>query len=223
MTYNASEEELAQYGLDDPELSVSVTYTPEDSEETAEFTLHISRDPEEREAAENETEENGEEEEITAYARVGDSPILYRIDGDSYKALMAAGYDDLRHYEVLTADFADITGFDITLEGESYAITSEGSGEDKTFYYGEEELDMADLQSALENLSAASFTDEAPDQKEEISLTVHLDNEAHPTVQITLYRYDGEQCLAVIDGTPVSLIPRSSVVDLIEAVNTIVL
>ena len=154
---------------------------------------------------------------------MGDSPILYRIDGDSYKALMAAGYDDLRHYEVLTADFADITGFDITLEGESYAITSEGSGEDKTFYYGEEELDTADLQSALENLSAASFTDEAPDQKEEISLTVHLDNEAHPTVQITLYRYDGEQCLAVIDGTPVSLIPRSSVVDLIEAVNTIVL
>lgn len=212
-----------QYGLDNPELSVSVTYTPEDSEETAEFTLHISRDPEEREAAENETEENGEEEEITAYARVGDSPILYRIDGDSYKALMAAGYDDLRHHEVLTADFADITGFDITLEGESYAITSDGSGEDKTFYYGEEELDTADLQSALENLSAASFTDEAPDQKEEISLTVHLDNEAHPTVQITLYRYDGEQCLAVIDGTPVSLIPRSSVVDLIEAVNAIVL
>lgn len=42
-------------------------------------------------------------------------------------------------------------------------------------------------------------------------------------MQITLYRYDGEQCLAVIDGTPVSLIPCSSVVDLIEAVNTIVL
>ncbi len=61
------------------------------------------------------------------------------------------------------------------------------------------------------------------DQKEEISLTVHLDNEAHPTVQIALYRYDGEQCLAVIDGTPVSLVPRSPVVDLIEAVNAIVL
>ena len=79
------------------------------------------------------------------------------------------------------------------------------------------------MQSALENLGAASFTDEQPDQKEEISLTVHLDNETHPTVQIALYRYDGEQCLAVIDGTPVSLVPRSPVVDLIEAVNAIVL
>ena len=224
VTYNVSEEELAEYGLDAPELSVTVTYVPEDSEQTAEFTLHISRDPDEQAAAEAEDgEEDETEEEITAYARVGESQIVYQITGDSYEALMAAGYDDLRHYEVLTADFADVTGLDISLEGESYTITAEGSGEDKTFYYGEEELDIADLQSALENMGAASFTDEEPSQKQEISITVHLDNEAHPTVQIDLYRYDGEQCLAVLDGTPTSLVPRDMVVDLIEAVNAIVL
>lgn len=224
VTYNVTEEELAEYGLDAPELSVTVTYVPEDSEQTAEFTLHISRDPDEQAAAEAEDgEEDETEEEITAYARVGESQIVYQITGDSYEALMAAGYDDLRHYEVLTADFADVTGLDITLEGESYTITAEGSGEDKTFYYGEEELDIADLQSALEDMGAASFTDEEPSQKQEISITVHLDNEAHPTVQIDLYRYDGEQCLAVLDGTPTSLVPRDMVVDLIEAVNAIVL
>ena len=224
VTYNVTEEELAEYGLDAPELSVTVTYVPEDSEQTAEFTLHISRDPDEQAAAEAEDgEEDETEEEITAYARVGESQIVYQITGDSYEALMAAGYDDLRHYEVLTADFADVTGLDITLEGESYTITAEGSGEDKTFYYGEEELDIADLQSALENMGAASFTDEEPSQKQEISITVHLDNEAYPTVQIDLYRYDGEQCLAVLDGTPTSLVPRDMVVDLVEAVNAIVL
>ena len=224
VTYNVTEEELAEYGLDAPELSVTVTYVPEDSEQTAEFTLHISRDPDEQAAAEAEDgEEDETEEEITAYARVGESQIVYQITGDSYEALMAAGYDDLRHYEMLTADFADVTGLDISLEGESYTITAEGSGEDKTFYYGEEELDIADLQSALENLSAASLTDEEPSQKQEISITVHLDNEAYPTVQIDLYRYDGEQCLAVLDGTPTSLVPRDMVVDLVEAVNAIVL
>ena len=224
VTYNVTEEELAEYGLDAPELSVTVTYVPEDSEQTAEFTLHISRDPDEQAAAEAEDgEEDETEEEITAYARVGESQIVYQITGDSYEALMAAGYDDLRHYEVLTADFADVTGLDITLEGESYTITAEGSGEDKTFYYGEEELDIADLQSALEDMGAASFTDEEPSQKQEISITVHLDNEAHPTVQIDLYRYDGEQCLAVLDGTPTSLVPRDMVVDLVEAVNAIAL
>ena len=224
VTYNVTEEELAEYGLDAPELSVTVTYVPEDSEQTAEFTLHISRDPDEQAAEDAEDgEEDETEEEITAYARVGESQIVYQITGDSYEALMAAGYDDLRHYEVLTADFADVTGLDITLEGESYTITAEGSGEDKTFYYGEEELDIADLQSALEDMGSASFTDEEPSQKQEISITVHLDNEAHPTVQIDLYRYDGEQCLAVLDGTPTSLVPRNMVVDLIEAVNAIVL
>ena len=224
VTYNVTEEELAEYGLDAPELSVTVTYVPEDSEQTAEFTLHISRDPDEQAAEDAEDgEEDETEEEITAYARVGESQIVYQITGDSYEALMAAGYDDLRHYEVLTADFADVTGLDITLEGESYTITAEGSGEDKTFYYGEEELDIADLQSALEDMGAASFTDEEPSQKQEISITVHLDNEAHPTVQIDLYRYDGEQCLAVLDGTPTSLVPRDMVVDLVEAVNAIAL
>ena len=35
--------------------------------------------------------------------------------------------------------------------------------------------------------------------------------------------YDGTNCLAVVDGTPVSLVARADVVDLIEAVNEIVL
>ena len=68
-----------------------------------------------------------------------------------------------------------------------------------------------------------SFTDEAPAQKEEISLTLHLDSEAFPTVEISLYRYDGSSCLAVVDGVPTALVERSQVVDLIEAVNSIVL
>ena len=38
-----------------------------------------------------------------------------------------------------------------------------------------------------------------------------------------LYRWDGEHCLAVVDGEPVSLVARSGAVDLIEAVQAIVL
>lgn len=30
-------------------------------------------------------------------------------------------------------------------------------------------------------------------------MTVHLDNEDHPKVEIELYRYDGEDGLAVVD------------------------
>lgn len=136
---------------------------------------------------------------------------------------MACGYDDLRHPEVLPADFADISQMDISLEGKDYTITSAGDSDERTYSYQEEELDIADLQSALEALTADSFTSEAPTQKEEISLTVHLDLEGDPTVTIDLYRYDGSDCLAVVDGEPVCLVSRSAVVDLVEAVNAIVL
>lgn len=215
---------------DDPleDFDIPLSEMIDNDETPATFTLRVSRDPDERTATPEEAEETDEEdeedeEEITAYLRVNDSPILYQITGSEYEALMAARYDDLRHQEVLWADFADITGLEVTLEGQTYTITTKGSGEDRTFLYNEKELDTEDLQDALEGLTATEFTDETPAQKEEISFTVSLDNETFPQVVIRLYRYDGETCLAVVDGSPVCLVERSAVVDLIEAVNAIVL
>lgn len=227
VTYNASEEEIKDCGLDSPELSVSVDYTYEDEDggEAADtFVLNVSRDPEEKQeksSAEDEEEEDGED--VTAYARVGESQIIYKISSEDYKSLMAASYDDLRHKEVLTADFSDIEQIDITLEGVSYTISSEKKDDTRTWYYADEELEINGLQTAIQALSADSFTDEAPSLKEEIHLTVHLDNEYYPEVDIDIYRYDGTYCLVELDGETVSLIERSQAVDLIEAVNSIVL
>lgn len=308
VTYNATEEELAAFGLDTPELSVTVTYeraqdenTPADEEAgknaeadadtpgtvTETFVLHIGRNQEELAAAREEaaakrakasetgsnnaekgsesaaagsnntgkgldsaatgsnnagkgsdsaassgeaagstwldSEEEDPESGVTAYARVGDSPIVYEITALNYSDLTTASYDDLRHQEVLTASFEDIYQMDIALEGKSYTLTTTEEDDEITWYYNEEELDPFDLQNAVEALKADSFTQEKPSQKEEISLTVYLGNEHYPEITVQLYRYDGTSCLAVVDGTPVSLVPRSQVVDLVEAVNAIVL
>ena len=232
VTYNATDDDLASYGLDSPELTVSVDYTSEDedgNETSGTFVLNVSRDPdelaqqtEETEAAETDSETE-EEEMITAYARVGESKIVYQITGDEYKSLMASSYDDLRHAEVVPAAFDDISGISISLEGVDYTIDVAEKNDEKTYSYGEEELDITDFQSAMEALEAESFTSEEPTRKEEISLTLTLGLEGDPTVTIELYRYDGDSCLAVVDGDPVSLVSRSEVVDLIEAVNAIVL
>ena len=233
VTYTADEEMLAQLGLDDPELVISVDYVEEDedgNEVASTFQLSVSRDPEERQAAEDaqaedtQTDEDSEEEEeITAYARVGDSNILYQITGDEYTALMAASYDDLRHPEVLPVDFEKMTSLDITLDGTDYTITVQGDGDDATYLLGEEEVEFDDVLSALSSLSADSFTQEQPTGQEEIRLTVHLDREELPSMEVALYRYDGSFCLAQVDGQSVSLVPRSDVVDLIEAIHAIVL
>lgn len=248
VTYKVTEEELASYGLDEPDLSVEVQYTPEDDEDTEEneavqqtFTLRVSRDPEEAAQAEEEASDSEEDaatsgsssgsdeasdtekEEITAYAQVGESPIVYRLTTDQYESLMAATYDDLRHQEVLSADFDAIQQIDISLEGTDYTLTLQEEDDENTWYYGEEEVEIGDFEDALTSLTADGFTEEDPQDKEEIRLTVHLDNENYPEISISLYRYDGSLCLAVVDGESVSLVPRSGVVDLIEAVNAIVL
>ena len=218
MSYKATDEEFKKYGLDEPELTVTIDYTTEDvngKEVPDSFTLHISRD----------SKENGsiDEEDVTAYARVGDSSILYKITSESYKKLMDVSYDSLRHSELFWGDFADVQQIDVTLEGSSYTITSEKSRDSRQYSYAGAEVSLEEVQNKLESLHSESFTEETPTQKKEIGLTLHLDSQTHPTVQIDLYRYDGTHCLAAIDGTSVSLVSRSNVVALIEAIHTIVL
>ena len=189
------------------------------------------RDPQEQKAedAEADAETNGEdgeeetEEEVTAYARIGESGIIYQISSEQYKELMDRDYDSLRHQEMFWGDFSKMYQLDISLEGETYTITSEMDGEDRVYHYQEEELEMAGLRSAIREIKAGSFTDEKADQKEEIGLTIYLDDENFPEVRIQLYRYDGDDCLAVVDGKTTAFVDRACVIDLIEAVNRIVL
>ena len=229
VTYSATDAELEQFGLDEPQLTVTVDYTAEAEDGTqseGSFTLHVSRDPDELAQAEQEAEDAGDEEEeetITAYARVGDSPIVYSITELEYTSLMAAGYDDLRHQEVLTASFDDVRSLDVTLDGEQYTFTAQGEGEERTWSWEEQEIDLTALQEAVEGLTADTFTDQAPEGQQEVALTVHLDNETFPQVEVALYRYDGADCLAVVDGESVCLVERAAVVELMEAVRAIVL
>ena len=243
VTYDATQEELETFGLDEPDLSVTVNYTQTGEDEVvtpSTITLHISRNPEELAAAEAAEAKGEEPAAVTRYVRIGDSQIVYELNSADYAILSDASYNDLRHREVIWADLDDMTRMDISLDGETYTLTSVDDDDERQWYYGlpaeetpeettdetaaeDPALDMTAFQDALKALTADSFTEEAPAGKKEISLTIHLDNENFQCVQIDLYRYDGESCLAVVDGETVSLVPRASVVDLIEAVNTIVL
>lgn len=220
-TYNVTDEELASYGLDAPDLSITIDYTHEnDEKENIEdtFVLQISRDP-------GEKEESGDEDtkDITAYARVGASQIIYRMEGSDYQELMKATYNDLRHQNVFYGEFDDVMQIDISLDGNNYTITSEKDGDERLYYYGEEELDVADIRSKINGLAVEEFTESGSDGKEEIRLTLYMENESFSRIEIVLYRHDGETCLAKVNGNTVAYVSRAEVVDLIEAVYAIVL
>lgn len=254
VTYNATEEDLLRFGLDDPELTVTVNYShtgEDDTQIPGTCVIHISRNPEELAAAQ-EAQANGENgEAVSMYIRVGDSKIVYTLDSVDYGILSAASYNDLRHKKVFWGDFEDVNRIEITLEDTEHTLISEENEDGETLWYhhtgdaathlpsetaGEaaetaeteavqmpEAIDLADLEAALSALRANSFTDDTPTGKEEIRLTLHLENENFPTVQLAFYRSSGTECLAMVDGESVSMVPRSSVMELVEAVQTIVL
>ena len=234
VSYNVTDEELLTFGLDEPDLTVTLDYSSsdEDGNETNSGTLvlHLSRNPEEL-AAYEEAISNEEDElpDVTCYARVGASQIVYQITQSEYDALTDASYDALRHQKLFTADFDTVTSIDVSLSGESFTFTytppedKDDKDAEGTWTYNGEEFDIYDLRTALRALSASSFTEETPTGQEEISLTVHLDNEDFPTFTLTLYRYDGTNCIAAVDGKTVAFVPRSQTVYLIEAVNELTL
>ncbi|MCD8007094.1 MAG: DUF4340 domain-containing protein [Oscillospiraceae bacterium] len=258
VTYNASDDELELYGMNNPVLTITATYpvteTDDDGEEvtsTETVTLTIGVNQDELTEAQEALEDEDDEVDISSlslYVRVNDSQIIYELASNRYNYLISCGYDDLRHAEVLTADYSSIYQLDFTIEDVTYTIYSELSDpddeeSDRVYYYyydGEVidadslsedddisnyrvEVDIDDIESAIDAVTAESYTSEEADGKLELSLTAYLDNENYPEVTVELYRYDGTYCLAVINGEPTSLVTRSAVVDLIETINSIVL
>ncbi len=235
VSYNVSEEELETYHLASPDLKLTIDHSVINEDETkTSYTLDLNigivEDEDAEDTSEGQTENqkdaDGEaaEPEVTLYARVGESKMVYRLSPTDEEKILAAGIDDLRHVGAFTADFEEVTELQISLEGNLYTMRKVVNEEEEPlWYYGEKEIDIADIQTELEGLKAESFTEEAATGQEEIGLMIYLDN-AHATEQeIILYRYDGSNCLAVVNGEPHSLISRSAVVQMIEAVHAIVL
>ncbi len=234
VSYNVTNEELQTFGLDEPALTITLDYSSSDEDGTetdaGTLVLHLSQNPEEL-AAYGEALANEEDDlpDVTCYARVGESQIVYQITQSEFDALTAVSYDTLRHQKLFTADFDTVTSIDVTLEGETYTFTytppenEDDEDAEGTWSYNGEEFDVFNFSYALRALSASSFTDEKPTGQEEISLTLHLDNEDFPAFTLTLYRCDGETCIAEVDGELVAFVSRSQTVDLVEAVRTLTL
>ncbi|MCC8162001.1 MAG: DUF4340 domain-containing protein [Lachnospiraceae bacterium] len=272
VTYTASSEDLSEYGLDDPDYTITLTaemavMDEEDEEETTEEDTSAAEEAEEDDAIETETKEyvlyigtvvtdeeneDGVTEVITlAYARVGDSEIIYQLTDEDYETLSANSYDSLRPRAVLSPDWESVTGVSFTMNDATYEVSTmtrgewnelqeaaaedSGEGEDTEaededidedeiiYLLSEQEIDFDTVMNAANALEIDSFTSEESSSTQELSMTVYLDSENYPSVTITIYQYDGESFLVYLDGEQVGLMERSLMVDLREAVTSIVL
>lgn len=137
----------------------------------------------------------------------------------AYEEITATDYDALRPDEVLALDWDAVTSVDFTLDDTVYTLTHSGD----TWTINDTEVEFDEGSSAVDALAVSEFNSEEPAKKQEITFAVHLDNETWPTLTVALYQYDGESCLATLDGETLGLVDRSLAVDLTEAVNAITL
>lgn len=224
VNYNASDEELADYGLTAPDQSIYVEYSTEDGDVGA-FTLHLASNVSEMMTYMDAVVTGADTlPSVTRYARFGNSRIVYEITESLYNKLTAVAYDTLRHQSLFTGELDSVTAIDVTLDGTQFTFArTEGEDGEAVWTYQDNEFDESDLFDALGSLTATEFTEKAADGQTEIAFTLHLDNESFPTFSLTLTRYDGTSCHAAVNGGSIALVSRAQTVALIEAVNAVIL
>lgn len=219
--YYGEDSELSNYGLEEPAAEVSIVYTPVQEED-------------EEETSEEDASETAEEQEFsyqvgtandTYYARLTDSNIIYTISQEVYDAAVNASYEELKPDEVILLDWSTVDSIDIEFDGNVYLVDVENGGEEDAVYtFNDSEITFDDI---LEELSEITLSEdqeaELRDNKEELALTFHRNTEENATVELVFYQYNGSYCISVLNGQETNCVDREAVVDLKEAINSVIL
>lgn len=204
VNYNTSD--LAEYGLDAPVVTASVTYPG------GVFTLEI-----------------GDTVSGYSYARIAGSHMVYQIDPSIAETLMHTTYQELQPDEVLLMDWDAVTSMEITLDGSLYEIvrsTKTVTAEDGTeseetvFLLGEKEITPDNITGILDSMEGTGYAyGLTPEGSEELRLLIHRDHETFPEVALVFYTYDSTSCMVTLNGEATVFTARTDVVNLVEAVN----
>lgn len=232
--YYADDSELESYGLKEPDATVTVTYKPAEEEEDSGSS---DENTEEESSDEN---QKFEYEVGTAddkyYAKPADSDLVYTISEDVYNAAVNASYDNLKPDEVILLDWSTVDSIEMELDGNVYTVELEKNGDDEYKYtFNDEDIEFGDVLDQLLGITIAedsgdeddqNLPDEEPslsDNKSELKFTFHRNTDDYSTVELEFYQYDGSYCISVLNGEELNYTDRSSVVDLKEAVNSVIL
>lgn len=233
--YYADDTELEYYGLADPAATVTIIYRPAEED---------SDDPEggsdDAEAADDAEDQIFEYEVGTSdnvyYAKLVDSNIVYTISEEVYNAAVNASYEKLKPDEVILLDWDTVDSIEMELDGNVYTVDLEKDGDDAYKYtLNGAEVEFDDVLDQILNITTAADSaddeeDDLPEEepalsgnKSELKLTFHRNTDEYQTVELEFYQYDGSHCISVLDGGEMNYTDRSPVIDLKEAINSVIL
>ena len=252
VNHTLKDEELGNYGLDKPLLTADITYdmTDDNGKKTGEqavISFAVGVDPADADklnAGSNSDGESGNtesdaadasnssgskdsddtSEDIAAYIRFNDSDLVYKLTQSDYDALTAVTKGEFNKKDLLPISFDDVDSLTVILDGESYTFAgAKKLMGGREWSYNGEALDISDIREAIEAAAASDASDAKPTLKQEISLSFSTQNKHHPDINVTIYRYNGSDCIMQSDDGTCQLIKRSKVVSLCEAIYAVVL
>jgi hypothetical protein len=227
---------LDAYGLDTPAAQISLVYT---------VSTTTSSEDEDGNTVYNtvETQENfklelGSTCDSGCYARIPDSDMIYVVDSAILDAMEYTTLEELLPDEILLLDEDALLSVDVTLDGTTYTITrelreveteSDDSTEEpevteETVYTVDgEDISFDTILTELEALSSSGSVTGAEAGQEEIAFVFYMDSEDYPQITLTFHRYNSTDCLVTLNGETRLLVDRSTLVDLVEQFQVMIL
>ena len=212
-------ENLASYGLDAPAAIATVQYvyteTDDDGEETeyeASFTLEL-----------------GDYCDGGVYARMADSDMVYIVDATILDNLLDITPEiDMLPTEPVRLTLSDVTGFDVTIDGETYSVSisretvydDEGNESEEVTYTLSDgtELDSDTVTGLLEDLNSMSGDGTGTERSGEelVSFTFYQERGGYETVTLSFDEYNSTDCITTLNGETGILAPLDTVNSVIE-------
>ncbi len=218
VTYNASEDELEEYGLTDPSISLHVNYTRTEEVETGETDDDGNMIYETEEYIEDFYLDIGEYDGDYCYARIPGSSMVYLVDASVRDTYAYTDIDSLLPDDVINLDWDELTSFEAVIDGDTYTVERETveSEEDDTetsvYTYDGEEVDVEDILDSLSSLSSnGTATTSASGEDPVMNFTFYREHDAYPEVTLEFYRYDSSTYFVVLNGETTVLVSADSV------------
>ncbi len=217
VAYQASEEELASYGLDEETAArISMGYLDDQNQEQT-FTLLF-----------------GNYENTSCYTRIEGSQMVYLVDASIVDPLLVANADTVAPDDICLMNWDSVTAMDVTLDGQTVTIDFEGTQE-TTSIDGEttqqsvyrcngEALDSTAVDAILDSLHSMQATDTVTDSAargQAVSFTFHRNTESYEEMTLTFYQYNSGSYLVTFTDQPNRLVNSSDVSTLLTQTRTV--
>lgn len=212
VSFNASSQELASYGLDEPMAVLSVESAGSDAQQS--LVLYVG----------------GYMSDSYCYVRFEGSNAVYTLDTATIDALMLANYDSLRPDDVCLIDWDTVTALDISCGGKTYHVdfskTDSGQDEDssETVYTCDgAQLDSAAFEKILSGISGLTMKDTVAQgqsgREELLSFVIYRDTgDSFAEMTMQILAYSSSACQVLFGGRDHILISRYSVSALTNAI-----